>query len=187
MRYPSHMILTLASAAFATLASAATVSATSPSPAASAAAAPQASSTPAVGFTPPNVSPVTGGTTSAELATLQSQNSILKLKAENAEFEARIRKAQKADDNSATGLNASLPSPAAMPAPISLPSMRGVSDIDIRSITAFDGRYRAVLNANGRMYDVAAGDRLDGGWTVRTISGSGVTLAKGKKTRTIDY
>uniref|UniRef100_UPI003BEEB637 type IV pilus biogenesis protein PilP n=1 Tax=Burkholderia arboris TaxID=488730 RepID=UPI003BEEB637 len=188
---PSYLSVVMACAlSLATTGALAQTPASAPAPA----SAPMAASTPVM----PSSTGAPGASTAyttADLAALTAQNAVLSLKAANAELEQRIRKAKK-DDNAkddgssasgTPGLNAALPSGSFPGAALGLPSMRVSNGFELRSITAFDGRYRAVIEANGRVYDVAAGDRIDGGWVVRSIGDTRVTLANGKKSRTIEY
>lgn len=185
---PSYLSVVVAYAlSLATTGALAQTPASAPAPA----SAPVAASTPVM----PSSTGAPGASTAystADLAALTAQNAVLSLKAANAELEQRIRKAKKDDNDSSSasgtaGLNAALPSGPFPGAALGLPPMRVSNGFELRSITAFDGRYRAVIEANGRVYDVAAGDRIDGGWIVRSIGDTRVTLANGKKSRTIEY
>ncbi|MBY4898652.1 type IV pilus biogenesis protein PilP [Cupriavidus sp. AU9028] len=127
-------------------------------------------------------------TDASELAALQSQHALWKVRAEIAKLKAEVRRSEE-------GGGAPLPSPS-VGFPVSLQASgpmqpaieRATPGRDaprLLALRAFDGDYNAVLEIGGRAVPVQAGDVLEGGWKVVTIGDDGVKLANGKRVRTL--
>ncbi|SCU77603.1 conserved exported hypothetical protein [Cupriavidus necator] len=132
-------------------------------------------------------------TDAAELAVLQSQITLWKARAEIAKYKAEVKRAEE----SLTAAPAGAPPAAGVPSSISLAGPMPAGGIAERgprlvseaprlvSLHGFDGHYNAMVDVNGRMVPIQAGDALDGGWKVMNIDASGVKLANGKRVRTL--
>lgn len=126
-----------------------------------------------------------------DLATLNYEAQILGIKAKIAQLRADIRKAD-ADQGYGSPVAGGLPplpsiGTAAAALPSNEPSQSTPVGPQVVMISAFDGRYRAQLELDGKAEAVTVqeGDMVEGGWTVSRISDSSVTLTKGKQVRVV--
>ena len=131
---------------------------------------------------------------STELADLQAQIPLLQARATIAELNARIAKAT-ADGGRGilpvTMQSSMVPVPSGGPlintnaVPAATRAVRpegGTDGMSITSLTGFDGQYRAVINVGGVEEPAVPGASIGAGWTVKAVTGAGVTLVKGKQT-----
>lgn len=126
-------------------------------------------------------------TEASELAALQSQHALWKVKAEIAKLKAEVRRNEEsvglATAMPPVGSGVSLQSPMPMQRPIERVAAASPNAPRLLSVRAFDGDYTAVLEIGGHTTPVQAGDTLEGGWQVVTIGDDGVKLANGKRIR----
>ncbi|TWG87967.1 type IV pilus biogenesis protein PilP [Cupriavidus gilardii J11] len=126
-------------------------------------------------------------TEASELAALQAQHALWKVKAEIAKLKAEVRRNEEGaglpPGMPAVGPGISLQSPMPMQRPIERVAPMSADSPRVLSVRAFDGDYTAVLEVGGQTTPVQAGDTLDGGWKVVTIGDDGVKLANGKRVR----
>lgn len=121
---------------------------------------------------------------SDELATLQAQIPILEAKAKIAKLNADIAAAQAGPQQQSNSTPPVPAQPQPSVAAMRFPVVQQRSDTGMRavSISAFDGVYHASIVVNGEETPVTPGQSVDGGWTVKSITDSAVTLVRGKQT-----
>ncbi|MFS8931435.1 type IV pilus biogenesis protein PilP [Cupriavidus taiwanensis] len=129
-------------------------------------------------------------TEASELAALQSQIALWKARAEIAKFKAEVKRSEEsllsataAPSGAVPGISLAGPVPAAGVA--ERMSRQAAEAPRLVSLRAFDGQFNAVVEVNGRIVPVVAGDAIDGGWKVVGIDDGGVKLANGKRVRTL--
>lgn len=128
--------------------------------------------------------PVTSSWTD-ELTTLQSEIPVLRARAEIAKLHADIANAQAATQSGPSAVQATpLTGTAAV---VPAPEQQTSADIDVRlvSIAAWDGRYAAMLQIDGRSIRVREGDLIDGGWRVAHIGDTSVELDRRGRARRV--
>lgn len=122
---------------------------------------------------------------SDELAALQSQIPILKARAEIAEYQAAIKKAEAqqagAQLTPAPGQATSLQG--RLPIAVARVMSEQTEPMLVLAIRAYNGIYEAQLDLNGQPIVVRAGNTLDGGWKVTRIDDSSVRLERGRHIR----
>ncbi|WP_144153352.1 type IV pilus biogenesis protein PilP [Paraburkholderia sp. BCC1885] len=113
----------------------------------------------------------------AQIPLLQAQDQIAKLKHDIAVNEG----------NAQMGAPGSMLPPlgAAVAPALPVVSQKAPARAPIRAVAvnAFDGRYSAVLDVDGRTMTVRIGDSVADGWRVSVITEASVTLANGKQVR----
>ncbi|MGF6440602.1 type IV pilus biogenesis protein PilP [Paraburkholderia youngii] len=131
---------------------------------------------------------------STDLADLQAQIPVLQAKATIAELNARIAKATAEGGRGILPVSmpsSQLPVPSGGPLVITSPAQAathavraegGTEGMSVTSLTGFDGVYRAVINVGGVDQPAEVGASVGTGWTVKAVTGAGVTLVKGKQT-----
>ncbi|RWA55692.1 hypothetical protein AU476_06155 [Cupriavidus sp. UYMSc13B] len=135
-------------------------------------------------------------TAAQQLADLQVENMILEMKAKNAKLAAEIRTAEQGPSATAATASPMVPSlqmplqPAVGMAgnASSLAPAAAVRSNDgptLISITAYDGRFRANIDIDGRIVQRSQGESIDGGWSVSRISESSVELKRNKQLRVL--
>ncbi|WP_176026137.1 hypothetical protein [Robbsia andropogonis] len=134
---------------------------------------------------PPVAAAVTdaGASPAARLAALNSEAAVLEVELHVAELKRKIR-----DANAPAALGGAMSS-AIMP---NLPNLPNAGSLDAApavqkglsavSISAYDGRYQAIVSDDGAQRLVHIGDKLDD-WLVSDITDTMVVLKRGKVTR----
>jgi type IV pilus biogenesis protein PilP len=129
--------------------------------------------------------------TGEELARLQAQIPVLTAKAAVAELNARIWKAEHADAQSG-GPSLATVAPSSAVSSVSGTGSHlgggGAQDpgsLSLQSVSAYNGRYSAVLSVAGVAVPVQVGDQVADGWKVARITDTSVELARGRESRTV--
>lgn len=133
----------------------------------------------------PEASVAQGGT-GGQLSALQAQIPLWEVRAKIAKLQAEVKNADKDQSPGAAAgwFPGTAPSTAqAHTAPsAALGPMRAAS-MHLESVTAYNGRYAALIDVNGTGIEVRQGDELAGGWVVARITDNAVELSRGKHSR----
>lgn len=182
MRTATQFMLALPLSVLLSLIATQAVAADAPSPASPvlAASAPMVSSAPS-----PSETATSNGALSDELGGLQARIQVLEAQRKIAELNKAIRDANGAasaggQSSPPVALNGALPASTATSTPsAAIVSKPSAAEMQVLTITAFDGRYRALLDNGSRQQDVQVGDTV-AGWLVTRITEHTVELARGK-------
>ena len=104
-----------------------------------------------------------------ELSDLQAQIPVWQARAAIAKLKADIKKSDAADQ----------PPVQATPQGQTAPAMHLIS------VTAFNGKYGAIIDVDGRGIQVRVGDLLSTGWRVARINDTTVVLMRGRQSRVL--
>jgi type IV pilus biogenesis protein PilP len=114
-------------------------------------------------------------TTVGQLTHIQSQNLVKAALAEGAEIDKRIRDAEKGGGNGSATAPLAAVAPDAAPAKVEAPApvVRGVAGANGQQLVA------TFLYAGGSTREARQGDHIPGGYVVKELTGSRVTLCRG--------
>jgi type IV pilus biogenesis protein PilP len=126
-----------------------------------------------------NTAPVPVDQIPVLLANEQAQTALLAAKAVNAKFRSDIRQSESSGNGAAPAVEGlgGLGEP--------LAKARKEPSEQLMFIAGADGSYRATISVDGRTTIAEVGDTLSDGWRVAAITGSTVSLSKGKQQRTL--
>lgn len=115
-----------------------------------------------------------------QIPLLQAQDQIAKLK-----HDIAINEGGGQAGALPAGTLPAISAPAAPPAALLQMPQRSAAHSSIRAIAvnAFDGRYNAVLDVDGRTITVRVGEPVGDGWNVSAITEASVTIVNGKQVR----
>jgi len=121
-----------------------------------------------------------GASPAARLAALNSEAAVLEVELHVAELKRKIRDANTPTTVGGATSNAIMPNlPNAGTLDAAPPAQKGLSAV---SISAYDGRYQAMISSDGTQRLVHVGDKVED-WTVSDITDTMVVLKRGKLTR----
>ena len=121
-----------------------------------------------------------GASPAARLAALNSEAAVLEVELHVAELKHKIRDANAPTAVGGATSNAIMPNlPSAGSLDAAPPAQKGLSAV---SISAYDGRYQAMISSDGTQRLVHVGDKVED-WTVSDITDTMVVLKRGKLTR----
>lgn len=124
-----------------------------------------------------------GQSPAARLAALNSEAAVLEVELHVAELKRKIRDANSPAAMGAGTSSAIMPNLPILPnngaVDATAPSQKGLAAV---SISAYDGRYQAMVSSDGIQRLVHVGDKVED-WTVADITDTMVVLKRGKTTR----
>ncbi|CAJ0718540.1 hypothetical protein LMG7143_04441 [Ralstonia thomasii] len=140
---------------------------------------------PAPGASLQSVREAHGPSEADELTALQRQLVVWKAKAELAKYQAEVKRAEQASTAATIAPTAPGQVAGQAPAPTPMRSPSAADSTRLVSLRAFDGRYSAVLDVDGKQMPVRAGDTIEDGWKVGSIDETGVKLVNNKRVRVL--